>query len=317
MQLVLRTYYFEFFDCVAWIGVGSVESGKSSHGQHSVDFRYLCLWSGKGMKEGIYNWSANGSPAVYDSVRNGKGRFEKYGAWEPVRLMFLRNISVSRLYVRANKAEEKNIASWKDLEGEKFYPGMPGTRDMERIMSVNELLGTNVKFVPGALADAKNLLKEARITGLLKSSPAHNFDAGMIEVHQSAPLTVVGFSKEEAEKIQNSNPMNTFMKTPKGNIKPLPDVGDFWEMNSAVMSMSSSQMSQEIGYRIAKAVHKGWTDICEAFPASKGVDPIKDALANTPASGEFYFHAGLIQYAKEIGIDVPARLIPPEYKNVK
>lgn len=271
----------------------------------------------KGMKEGIYHWSANGSPAVYDAVRNGKGNFERYGAWEPVRLMFLRNISVSRIYVRADKAKEKNISSWADLKGEKFYPGMPGTRDMQRIMSVNQLLGTGAEFVPGALADAKTRLKEGRITGLLKSSPTGNFDAGMIEVHQSAPLTVVGFSKEEAETIQQANPMNTLMKTQKGTITVLPDVGGFWEMNSAVMSMSSSEMSQEIGYRIAKAVHTGWAEICDAFPASKGVDPIKDALANTPTSGEFYFHAGVIQFAKEIGVEVPARLIPPEYKDVK
>lgn len=271
----------------------------------------------KGMKEGIYHWSANGSPAVYDSVRHGKDRFEKYGAWEPIRLMFLRNISVSRLYVRADKAEEKSINSWPDLAGEKFYPGMPGTRDMARIMSVNELLETKVNFIPGALADAKTLLKEGRITGLLKSSPAVNFDAGMIEVHQSAPLTVIGFSHEDAMKIQEADPMNTFTKTPKGGIKPLPNIGGFWEMNSAVMSMSSSQMPQEIGYRITKAVYTGWAEISEAFPASKGVDPIKDALANTPTSGVFYFHAGLIQFAKEIGIEVPGRLIPPEYKDAK
>ena len=136
----------------------------------------------------------------------------------------------------------------------------------------------------------------------------------MIECHYGTPLTVIGFTREDAEKIQAANPLNTFMETLKGTIRNIPEVGGFWEMNSAVMTLSSSQMSQEVGYRIMKAVYKGWDEITEAFPPSKGVNPIKDAFLNTPAGEDFYYHAGVIQFAKEMGIEVPERLIPPEYK---
>ena len=79
----------------------------------------------------------------------------------------------------------------------------------------------------------------------------------MPPVHYGNPLTVIGFSKEEADKLMAQDPMNTFTLTPKGGIRELPDAGPFLEMSSAVMVMSSARMSQEVGYRIVKAVYEG------------------------------------------------------------
>jgi len=81
-----------------------------------------------------------------------------------------------------------------------------------------------------------------------------------------------------------------------------------------VMVMSSSRMTQETGYRIMKAVLKGWKEIGEAYPPAQGIKPIEDAFAQTPEVKEVLFHAGVVQMAQEMGINVPARLIPPEYK---
>ncbi len=80
------------------------------------------------------------------------------------------------------------------------------------------------------------------------------------------------------------------------------------------MTMSSSRMPQEVGYRIMKAVTQGWKEIGEAFAPSAGLNPIEDAFQHTPDLKGVYFHAGVIQFAKEAGIKVPDRLIPPEYK---
>jgi len=271
----------------------------------------------KGMKRGVFDWSSSGSPAVYSNVYDGTGKFKKEGAWKDVRLMFLRSTNIARVYVREDKAKEAGIKTWSDLTGKSFAPGIPGTRDMARGLAVDKVLGTGVKFVPSSLKDAVRALKEGRVVGLLKGSPVDGFDAALLECHYSTPLTVIGFSKEDALKIQAADPMNTLIETAKGTIKILPQVGDFWEMNSSVMTMSSSRMPQEVAYRIVKAVHKGWDDIAEAYPPCKGVNPVADAIKATPADKKFLFHAGIIQYAKEIGIKVPKRLIPPEYKDVK
>ena len=78
-----------------------------------------------------------------------------------------------------------------------------------------------------------------------------------------------------------------------------------------------SQMPQDVGYRIAKAVLKGWPEVNEAYPPTRGLHPIEDALKHTPNVKGVYFHAGVVQLARELKIDVPAHLIPPEYKDAK
>src|SRR3970040_1985799 len=152
------------------------------------------------MKQGVLDWSISGRPAVGAAVSEGAGNFKKEGPWEPVRLMFMRNVNVSRIYVRADVAKKDNIRTWADLAGKRFAPGIPGTRDMTRAMEANKLLGTGITTVPGSLADSTRGLKEGGFVGMLKGSPHDRFDTGMLETHFGTPLTVIGFSKAEADK---------------------------------------------------------------------------------------------------------------------
>jgi uncharacterized protein len=266
------------------------------------------------MKQGVLEWSVSGSPAVVAEVREGTGTFKKEGAWEPIRLMFMRNVSVSRLYVRADVARKQNIRTWSDLAGKTLSPGIPGTRDMTRALEANKLLAANIKMIPSSFDDAVRRIKEGGLIALLKGSPHDRFDSGILEAHQGTPLTVIGFKKEDADRIAANNPLDSFIMTPAGGIREAPDAGPFLEMSSPVMVMASSRMPQDVGNRIMKAVYRGWKEIGEAFPPSQGLKPIEDAFRQTPELKELHFHAGVIQFAKENGIAVPARFIPPEYK---
>lgn len=264
------------------------------------------------MKQGTLDWSISGSPAVVQDVRNGTGSFQKEGAWEPVRLMFMRNLNVNRIYVRADVAKKDNIRAWADLKGKRISPGVPGTRDMTRILEANKLLGTGVVLVPGSLDDALKRLVEGGAIGMAKGSPADRFDTGMLEAHRNTPLTVVGFSRAEADRLMADDAFNTLGQT--SGIRELSDMGATWEMTSSVMVMSSSRMTQETGNRIMRAVTRGWDEITKAFPAAAGSKPVEDAFANTPNVAGMHFHAGVIQFARENGINTPQRLVPPEYK---
>lgn len=269
------------------------------------------------IKQGILDFSVSGGPAVVAAVREGSGNFKKEGAWEPARLMFMRNVGISRVYVRADVAKKENIRTWSDLVGKRFAPGIPGTRDMARAMDANQVLGTKIVMIPGSFEDALRRIKEGGLVGMLKGGPHDRFDSGMLEAHHGTPLTVIGFTREQAEKLTALDPYNSFLVTPAGGVRELPGAGPFYEMSAPVMVMSSSRMSQETGYRIAKAVMKGWKEIGEAYPPSQGIHPIADAFKQTPEVKEVLFHAGVVQMAKELGIAVPARLVPPEYKETK
>lgn len=266
------------------------------------------------MKQGVLDWSISGSPAVAAAVHAGTDGFRKEGAWEPIRLMFMRNVSVSRVYVRADLATREGIRSWSDLAGRPFSPGVPGTRDMMRAMHADKVLASAVRMSPASLADSVRRLKEGGIVGMLKGGPLDRYDAAMLEVHYGTPLTVIGFTREQAEKLSALDPLNTFQLTEKGSVREAPQAGPLYEMNSAVMTMASSRMSQDVGVRVMRAVRAGWKEISDAYPPARGLDPVVDAIRHIPPVQGLYLHAGVVQFAHENGIDVPARLIPPEYK---
>jgi TRAP-type uncharacterized transport system substrate-binding protein len=265
------------------------------------------------MRQGVLDFSISGSPATAHAVRTGTGGFARVGAWEDVRLMFMRNINVARVYVRADAAQRHNIRSWSDLKGQAFGPGVPGTRDMTRAVDANTLFRTGITMNPGSLEDTTAQIRSGRIIGMVKGSPHDRFDPPMLALHYSTPLTVIGFTDEQSAAIQARDPLDTLIATPKGGIRELPELGPLNELSSAVMVMASTRMSREIGHRIMKAVAAGWEEINTAFPPTAGLDPVRDAFAQTPQGQGLNFHAGVIQFAKERGIEVPAGFIPPEY----
>jgi TRAP-type uncharacterized transport system substrate-binding protein len=164
-----------------------------------------------------------------------------------------------------------------------------------------------------ALGDAVNALKENRIVGLQKSGGLYAIDAALIEVNMTTPLAAIGFTKEETQKILKEMPYLNFVETKKGNIKELPDDGPFYEEAAIAGGIATTKISQEIGYKIVKAYYENLADIQAAYGPAKGWDPIADYFK---FAGEEIVpaHAGLVQFAKERGISVPDRFIPPEYK---
>jgi TRAP-type uncharacterized transport system substrate-binding protein len=266
------------------------------------------------MKREVVDFSTSGSPAVVHAVTTGTGGFETDGAWDGPRLMFMRNLNVTRIYVREDTAESDGISSWSDLSGEMIAPGVPGTRDMQRIMRANELLGTGINMLPASLDDSTSSLSEGRVAAVVKGSPNDRFDPAMQAVQFRIPLTVIGFSEEEAAKISAENQLNTFVQTPAGGIRDIPEAGPVIEMSSPVMVMSSANLPQEIGHAMAVAVVENWDTIGESYPAAASVHPINDVIAQIPNLQGLYLHSGVVQYAIENGIDVPQRLIPPEYE---
>lgn len=261
------------------------------------------------IKEGIFHWSAAdgwaGGLEMYKGLETFKGN-----AWEPIRWFILRDLTASRTYVRA----DSGIKTWSELAGKTVAGGTPGSAAAVRVIRSNEVLGTKAKFFMGTFESATADLQMGRIAAVHKSGPVDTFDAALLSAHMTTPLTVIGFSDEEAAKLNTTYPQFLITKTPAGAIKILPKLGSVWEIYSITGAHASSRLPEEIGYRIIKAVHKNWNEIGKAFPACAPYDPIADYIKIVPSGMELHLHAGVVRYAEEIGIKVPDFLIPPEYK---
>ncbi len=227
-----------------------------------------------------------------------------------LRWLLVRNILADRLYVR----KDSGVKTWSDLAGKRFCPGIPGSAAASYVTRMNGILNTNINLVPMALGDAINALKENRIVGVQKSGGLKSIDSAMIEVNMTTPVTAIGFTKEEAQRVQKAVPYLSFVETKKGDIKELPDAGPFYEESAVAGGVATSKLSQEIGYKIVKAYFENLADINAAYGPSKGWDPIADYFWYT-GDDVVPAHAGLVQFAKERGIKVPPRFIPPEYKD--
>lgn len=266
----------------------------------------------KQIKNGVVHIAAMGTLSIPYNMYHGTGPF-KGKKWDSIRLFGMREVMVYRMYVRA----DSGLKTWSDLKGKKFNPGTPGSSNSRNTAFANKALGTGLKIVPGTISDAIKGIKEGRIVGMNKSSPPDRFDGGMLEVHYNRPLTVLGFTKEDADKMRAQNPLMFFKETKAGSIKELPDLGTILEMSSIGLMLTSSNMPEDVGYRIIKALHQNWGEVAKSYPPVGKFDPIRDLIKHIPKGTETFLHAGVVKYAKEIGIQVPAVYIPPEYKGTR
>ncbi len=266
----------------------------------------------KRIREGVFNWSAadgwGGGLEMYRGLETFKGK-----AWEPIRWFALRDLTASRTYVRA----DSGIKTWADLRGKTVAGGTPGSAAAVRVTRANETLGTNAKFYMGTFDKAISDMQTGKIASVHKSGPIDTFDAAMNAAHITTPLSVIGFNDQEAAKLNAAFPQFLVTKTPSGAIKLLPKLGPVWEIYSITGAHASSKLPEEVGYRMIKAIYKNWGEIGKAFPACAPFDPIKDYLRIVPEGMVLPLHAGVVRYAEEIGIQIPAAFIPPEYKKRK
>lgn len=260
-------------------------------------------------KEGAFDFSLCVDSASAMQMYRGTDTFKDEG-WEKVRWLFLRNAIVNRLYVKA----DSGLKTFADLSGNKFSPGIPGASSTASFMKFNDILGTGIDVMPASLADAITAFQQGRIAGLQKSSPLKSLDASLLEVSLTTPLSVVGYSQEDIKKIREQLPYIIFFETPAGGIEQLPELGVLMEEAQVVGAIASSELSEEVGYKIVKAYVEDLETVAAAYAPIKGWDPIRDSFRLISEGGEIPIHAGLYKYCLEKGIEVPERFIPPEAK---
>jgi uncharacterized protein len=259
------------------------------------------------LKEGVFDFALSidipSAMQMHQGIDSFKGQ-----PWKDVRVLFIRNVTVDRLYAR----KDAGVKTFAELAGKKFSPGIPGASSTAYMMKFNEVLKTGINFIPGTLSDSIGAMQTNRIIGLQKTSPVAAIDASLIEVNLTTPITVIGFTREETEKIKAVYPYVPFIETPKGSIAQIPDAGPMFELAPIVGAMASKDLPESVAYRIVKSYVEGLPEVAASYPAVKGWDPVADLFKYVPEGAEVPAHMGLIKYARERGIQVPPRFLPPE-----
>ena len=270
------------------------------------------------IREGIFDMGA----FYYDAAAEaylGKGMFDGE-PFKEVRVLMQRTAKTvyNHIYVR----KDSGIKSFSDFvgTGKKLCPGIPGSGTERFIRRAVEALGADVDIWPASYSDATKALREGRIEGIVKATTGPEiYDSSMVEVNLTTPLTIVGFSEEEIDKIRVSWAQYGFNYYPKGTNKVDPEAGDYYTFSPFSTYYGSTRIPEEIVYRIIKAASEHTDDLLAADPTSAWEHPVADLIkfiegAGFKAGKAALLHAGTVRYAKEKGIEVPDFLIPPEYK---
>lgn len=261
------------------------------------------------LKEGVFDFALSiDIPSAMQMV-HGIDSF-KGQPWKDVRVLFIRNVTIDRLYAR----KDAGVKTFTELAGKKFSPGIPGASSTAYMMKFNDVLKANINFVPGTLSDSIGALQTNRIVGLQKTSPVNAMDASLIEVNLTTPITALGFTKDDVAKITKVYPYIPFIETAKGAITQIPDAGPMFELAPIVGAMASKELPEDVAYRIVKSYVEGLPEVAASYPAVKGWDPVADLFKYVPDGAEVPVHLGLVRYATEKGIAVPKRFLPPEHK---
>jgi len=165
-------------------------------------------------------------------------------------------------------------------------------------------LGINPKYYRGGTSDTVAAVKDNRIVGYAKSGAGTSMlDASSLDIATFTPIRLLGFSEKDIAAVLAKYPYLSPISIPKGIYKDSPAYKTFAMLIGVV---AGKNISEELGYRIVKACMENFPDQVAAYPSVKGIKlpELTMETCNVP------LHPGAIKYYREIGMTIPANLIP-------
>ncbi len=200
--------------------------------------------------------------------------------------------------------EDSGVKTVRDLDGKPFNPGMRGSATESTVENICGALGINPKYYRGGTSDTVAAVKDNRIVGYAKSGAGTSMlDASSLDIATFTPIRLLGFSEKDIAAVLAKYPYLSPISIPKGIYKDSPAYKTFAMLIGVV---AGKNISEELGYRIVKACMENFPDQVAAYPSVKGIKLPELTLetCNVP------LHPGAIKYYREIGMTIPANLIP-------
>lgn len=129
--------------------------------------------------------------------------------------------------------------------------------------------------------------------------------AAISEIENTMDIRFIALTDDEQAFLLNKYNFYTADAMPAGFYKGAPD--DVKGVSEWNMLASSSDVPADDVYKIVKALCENQEDMITVHPSAKYM------TAENTLNSNVYLHAGTVRYLKEVGINVPSELIPPEY----
>lgn len=201
--------------------------------------------------------------------------------------------------------KESGISKMEDFAGKRIGAGpRAGTGGTYWPRWLNTLgINANIQF--GGIGDQASQLADGRLDAIVTAAGVPQPAITEIETTKSA--NIFGMSPKTLEGVLKANPYAVEFTIPKGAYKSLTS-----DIKTAAMwnfVITNSDMSEKLAYDITKAVFENHDNLVKTHSAAK------DTLAkNILKDTVIPLHPGAVRYYREIGITIPAAILPPGMK---
>jgi TRAP transporter TAXI family solute receptor len=227
-----------------------------------------------------------------------KGTDSFKGKKHPAKLLWIYSIAPQNIIVR----KDSGVTDITQLAGKRFNPGLRGSGTERAVDRAFEVLNIKPDMVRGSTGEIVDAIKDNRVIGYGKSGVGFKLDASTREIAAFTPINVLGINKEQVALINKEMPEVSIVTVPADASQGTPEYTIF---GFGVAAAATDALDVETAYRIVKAISEDKTVQAAAFSDVKGVNLPERTIkyATSP------LHPGAIKYFKELGLEIPARLI--------
>lgn len=280
----------------------SIEAGTGGRIRVNVVETGATMDNARRLKAGELDFGLASQEGVYQ-IYHGTGAMAADGPWEDVRVLFVYIPAPNVIVVRA----DRGIETLADLDGRPFSPGIPGSSTEASTRRMFEILGIDPLWLPAHIIEAVSYMKDGQVVGFAKAAAGPTVpDDTFLDVSSYLDVKVLSLSDFELARLAASMPDLIPVQVPAGVYPGQDEPAKF--SGVVVGYVASRALDDDLAYEIVKAVIENKTIQDEAFPAVKDLDYAALTMEYAAAP----VHRGALRYYREIGVEVPADLIPPE-----
>jgi TRAP transporter TAXI family solute receptor len=194
---------------------------------------------------------------------------------------------------------ESPIKAWKDLEGKKVHIGARASGTSISSEEICKALGIKATFVYSTPADAVDMVKDNRVDAMSYAVGAPW--SSIMDIATNRKLKFISMTPQE-QKLVNA-------ATPYQNPDTIPAKTYAFQTadNQTVSGLQSLNvrpgLSDDLVYLLTKTAWQHWDEIVKSMAAAKWVKAQDMANMIVP------IHPGAARYYKEIGVQIPDRLV--------
>jgi len=229
---------------------------------------------------------------------NGEG-WAKDQKYTKIRSIFPMYASVMHMY----SLKDSGITSVSDFNGNHVSTGGPGSTSAEAGNGLLEVLGIK----PGRVsAIPTNTAVDGLRDGTIDAGFAVTGVPGpfMLDLETTHEVQHIGLTEEEMKKALEKYPYWSEGIIPKGTYKHQEEdilLPSFWNI-----AIASSELPEDLVYNLVKTTFEKHEELLTVDPSAK------ETLVENIKYSTIPYHPGAVKYYKEVGVEIPEHLMPPE-----